>query len=488
MWIRKNDKDRSKGRGLPIPTQAISNEEFIPMPQTGDQRAVERRITELADIYAGKLGTDRRSFLGSAGGMAIAFMAMNDVFGDYFEVDVAEAAESAATKERWPKNELIFDAQLHHVKNTIPGPLAFRRIAGMFKLNPELVDVTPQKDDLHLANFTKEVFLDSDTVMGIISGAPLGGEKENILPAEMMVNTRETLNQLSGSRRMLSHGLAAPNMPGGLEHIEYQAKELKVDGWKCYTGVHVNAWRFDDEEIAYPFFELALKLGITNISVHKGLPIAGTNPEYCRPWDIKKAALDWPDLDFIVYHSGFKNMIHELPRGESGVADDGYLEWTTDIVDDRLETPKMTNVYMELGSTFGHTAITHPELCGQLMGQIINAFGADHVIWGTDSIWWGSPQWQIEAFRRFQIPESMQEKFGYPPISDEDKALIFGLNAAKLYGIDTVAARKAFPSDSFSKLKAEYLEEGADPSHTQYGWIFEGDNATASSLPWTAEV
>ena len=91
---------------------------------------------------------------------------------------------------------------------------------------------------------------------------------------------------------------------------------------------------------------------------------------------------------------------------------------------------------MELGTTFGHTVITHPKICAHLLGQIINAFGVDRVLFGTDAIWWGSPQWQIEAFRRFQIPEEMREKFGYPEITDDDKAKILGLNAAKLYSID----------------------------------------------------
>ena len=100
----------------------------------------------------------------------------------------------------------------------------------------------------------------------------------------------------------------------------------------------------------------------------------------------------------------------------------------------------MTNVYMELGSVFGHTAITHPEICSHLMGQILKAFGGDHVIWGTDSIWWGSPQWQIEAFRRFEIPEAMQEKHGYPALTRQDKELILGLNSARMYGIDVPAA------------------------------------------------
>ena len=102
---------------------------------------------------------------------------------------------------------------------------------------------------------------------------------------------------------------------------------------------------------------------------------------------------------------------------------------------------------------------------------MIGAFGADHVIWGTDCIWWGSPQWLIEAFRRFQIPEQLQERYGYAAITDQDRELIFGRNLAGIYGVDVDAARRAFPSDSISQMKAAYLHKGAEPSNTAYGWV-----------------
>ena len=70
MWIRKNRKDRLAGRNLPLPTQVVSNEEYLPMPQTEDQKQVENLILSMADEYARKLGISRRSFLQTSGGMA----------------------------------------------------------------------------------------------------------------------------------------------------------------------------------------------------------------------------------------------------------------------------------------------------------------------------------------------------------------------------------------------------------------------------------
>ena len=72
----------------------------------------------------------------------------------------------------------------------------------------------------------------------------------------------------------------------------------------------------------------------------------------------------------------------------------------------------MTNVFPEIGSAFGTTAIVHPEMCQHLIGKNIKYYGADHVIWGTDCLWWGSPQWVIDAFKRFQISDELCENSG----------------------------------------------------------------------------
>jgi predicted TIM-barrel fold metal-dependent hydrolase len=69
------------------------------------------------------------------------------------------------------------------------------------------------------------------------------------------------------------------------------------------------------------------------------------------------------------------------------------------------------------------------------MGQLLKFFGPDRVVFGSDSVWYGSPQWQIEALWRFQIPEEMQKKWGYPALTPQIKRKILGLNSARLYGM-----------------------------------------------------
>ena len=155
----------------------------------------------------------------------------------------------------------------------------------------------------------------------------------------------------------------------------------------------------------------------------------------------------------------------------NGFKTSSYVPWVSDLCEARKKNPKLTNVYMELGSTFGQLVITDPLLCGHVLGMIIQAFGDDHVLWGTDSIWWGSPQWQIEAFRRFQMPQELMTRFGYKPLTDEVKAKIFGLNSARVYGVDVNAKLNSIPEDAITKLKEKYAASNIAPSNTQYGWV-----------------
>jgi predicted TIM-barrel fold metal-dependent hydrolase len=477
MWIRKSRKDQLTGQRLPLPTQVVSNEEFEPLPQTIDQRHVEQLILSMADEYGRRLGLSRRDFLLTTGGLATAFLAMNKVFGANYQVTEAEALETEAFGEAWPKDQFILDIQTHHVKDEIDGPLAFRRMTGKLGLNPALLEMAPDKDELHRANYMKEIFFDSDTVMAMISGAVIGPKEHFALPADQMVATREILNRAAGSKRMLSHGLADPTDPGWRDDLDYQAEELRVDGWKCYTGNPTSPWRMDDEAVAYPFFEKAMKLGIRNISVHKGLPLPGPGPKgkpkyyYWMPDDVLVAAKDFPDLNFIIYHSGMRHMVSSLPPGKSGIGEDGNIEWTTELVKARKADPSLTNVYAELGTVFAFSVVTHPEITGHLLGQLLDGFGPEHILWGTDCIWWGSPQWLIEAFRRFQIPENLRDQFGYGMLDAAIREKIFGLNGARLYGIDVAAQRAAFPSDQLSAMKQTYRESGGLPSNTAYGWV-----------------
>ena len=468
----------------PVPTQIVSNEEFPPLPQTRDQAWVEHAAADLNERAAKRLGVTRRNFLKTSGSMAAAFLAMNSVFGRFFDILEIELFEPMAFAEQQGAPFFIFDVQTHYVSAaydpmdtesrrkgavTRDALLGLRRRARESGLNPQLTSDRGTLDDLSWQNFVKEVFLDSETSIGLISTPPGPYPQEAVVPPKEMAHIRDEINRLAGSQRMLAHGIATPQLgKADQDFMALQAEQLKIDAWKCYTGScpkgFEHGWWMDDEKIAYPMLEQARKLNVKRVCVHKGLPL-GPVPEYNHPKDLIKAAKDFPDIDYLVYHSGLKSAGSDEIFSKSG-----EIPWTTEFCRMKQAEPAIKNIYMELGSTFGQLVTTHPLVCAHLLGQLIHTFGVDHVLWGTDSIWYGTPQWQIEAFRRFQIPDHLIEKHQYQSLTREVKARIFGLNAARVFGIDVVATRNAVPKDYIGRLRMSYLEEGPEPSHRLYGW------------------
>jgi predicted TIM-barrel fold metal-dependent hydrolase len=485
MWVRKCELDARADILSPIPTRIASNEEFIPPPQSAQQIQFERCLAELSDTTARRHGLDRRSFLRTGCGMATAFVAFNQVFGDCYKVDAAEADDPKAFAERWPKDQFIFDVQTHHVdisrkwyEDTDEGKAA-GRFFWMLRPSKSVADSLEQ---LNRAHYVKEVFGDSDTLMSIISGVPSREWDKNPLPPDQMVATRKYVNDLAGSQRVLSHGLLRPNLgKKELEEMERQVKELKIDAWKMYTGAELGEkpWFMDDEKVAYPCWEKSKKLGIKNLCVHKGLPLGFFNEKACQPLDLEKAAKDWPDLNFIVYHSGFRGSGWLAkgtgPKVEDPKSDDPQeIPWISDILRILKKNPQLKNIYFELGATFNFLSSLDPVKCMHMLGQMIQVAGVDHILWGTDSIWNGSPQSQIERMRRLKMKDELIDKYKYAPLTDEVKAQILGLNAAKLFGIDVKAKRQAIKADKLTRLKEEYRKNPA-PSNTQYGWVWVED-------------
>ena len=470
---------RGLSTAVPIPTRLVSNEEFPPIPQTPAQRRVEDRILAEAGRLAPRLGLSRRQFLSRSGGMAASLLAMNAVFGRFFDVLPVEAADPAAFQERSGAPVFIFDVQLHYVSaNYDPtNAEASRRGAvskgallglrrGSRRLNPKLESDRGIMADLAWENMVKEVFLDSETAIGLISTPPGPYPQEAVVPPKEMTHIRDEINRVTQSRRMLAHGLVSPQLgQADLDFMDQQAATLKVDAWKAYTGAAAkgfeHGWFLDDEKIAYPMLERARKTGVRRFCVHKGLPL-GPVADYNHPRDLIKAAKDFPDIDFLVYHAGLLSVSAGKPTGE--------VPWTTEFCQMKKQA-NLKNIYMELGSTFGQLVTTNPTACAHLLGQIVDAFEVDHVLWGTDSIWYGTPQWQIDAFRRFEIPVALVDKHGYAPLTRAAKEQIFGLNAARVFGVDVGAKRNEIPKDYLTRVKMAYLDEGAAPSHHWYGWV-----------------
>jgi uncharacterized protein len=508
MWIRKAIRDLKKGVDSPVPTQLVSNEEFEPRPQTEKQKHVEQLIGEMSAERAKKLGLRRRDFMRTSMGLATCFLASNLAYGKrYWDVDDIETWESSPTDEKFPKGEyFVIDVQAHFTNGVAIG---FRTNEFMKNMGFNLKN---DSEAYSLKTFIKEMYLDSETSMVVISGVP--GRENNkdkegkllegrargggILPSWLMSQAAKDINGLAGSQRALWQGNLAPNhywntttdkidKAATIEQMERELKEYGIKSWKWYchsdparTG---QGFQLDDENAAW-FYEESRKRGLKLFSVHKGYSYQSrTLGHLANPKDVEKAALQNPDLNFVIYHSAIQHGPGEqgLPTKDAWVEQNRYnpttgdFEWHQVLMDIKKRNPQINNVYCEIGSFFGTLAIAHPEMAMHGMGKNIKYYGADHVIWGTDCLWWGSPQWVIEAFKRFDITDEFCQKFGYKKISKEDKAKIFGLNAARIYNVDVKAKRNPIPSDWTEKLKLAYVESGGQRSNAAWGWVRADD-------------
>ncbi len=471
----------------PIPTQVVSNGEYNPIPQTEKQKQVEARIIQLADELGRQHGMNRRQFLASTAGMAAAFIAMNDVFGPLYNVARAEATDPGVADARASSlaKQFIFDCQTHFVRDDYQTDITPIRQFAKANWNPGMEgDIT--LDRLKFSNYVKEIFVDSDTDVCILSGSPVDDKANLFLTNDQIAAARKSVNTVAGSRRMLAHGIIQPKSEGWLDDVDYCIEELHVDSWKGYTiGDPIfqtkvqSQWRLDDEKLVYPFYEKVIRAGINTVCIHKGLMPADYKTswpglwEYATVSDLGKAAKDWPGINFVIYHSAMRPFI-ELPDGPMKEFDDtGRIDWVTDLA----EIPAkfgVSNVYAELGTCFANTSITHPRLAAAMLGTLIKGLGSDKVVWGTDSVWYGSPQWQIEALRRLEVPEDLQKKYGYAPLGAAEgpvKSAIFSGNAAKMYNIDVQAAVGAISMDQIATVKAAYREMNEGRSNLRYGYV-----------------
>jgi predicted TIM-barrel fold metal-dependent hydrolase len=448
---------------FPIPLANVSNGEWCPSPPSAKQHAVAKLLREEADRNARRLGMSRRDFLRTAAGTATAFMVLNKIHGLAGAGDTAVLPVSSthcedldAGRTLLDQEYFVMDVQTHHADLTLPyldidNPAYNPGFTSCLRFpRPGEPPVTCTDAGLQLLsqeNFVKELFVDSETTVGVISGVPEG----TILPPETMAATRDLVNQLAGSERALMQCMidpkTAPGTATAIDSMEHQVNDLGARALKCYTGV--DQWWLDDELVSYPMLEEATRLGLRIINVHKGLgsilgPMAA---DYVLSRDLPKVVADWPHLRFVAYHSGYE-----------AVAGQGITEFL-DVLRS-MPAGHRKRVYAEIGSTFALTFLQSPEMAAHLMGQLLQLLGSKRIIWGTDSIWWGSPQWQIDAFKTLEIPPAMQDEFGYPALTASRKRRILGRNAARLYRVSRGRRRYCtIPDGSVGSPNGAFLDD-----------------------------
>jgi predicted TIM-barrel fold metal-dependent hydrolase len=448
--------------GLPIKLGPCSNGEYDPEPISPLVAEVVRRSHEESESVARRLGISRRRFLRTACASAVVLLTLDEVTalasptpsGGRYLIDPEARFDHTAARQALGGDEWVFDLQGHLLE---------------YDLNPATRDSwfwgrqfpqagCPGHDDpracFTMEHFLEEVFLRSDTTMVAISGLPLLPEG-SALSNELMDETRRVVEALGQHPRVVVNAQALPQIApwsAVAEEMERAATHHEVRGWKTFTHFPSGRpWWLDDHDPQLPqvgeaFLAQAGRLERPIVLVHKGL--SGGSP-HGSPVDVGPAAAAHPEVSFVIYHSGFEVSNREGPYRADGRGVDRLIASNS-----AAGLGPGGNVYAELGTTWWNL-MRRPNEAAHVIGKLLKAFGEDNVVWGTDSIFYGSPQDQIEAFRAFQISSEFQEKYGYPELSPAIKRKILGQNAARLYGLDPVRSPMTFSPAELAEVRAQ---------------------------------
>ena len=213
----------------------------------------------------------------------------------------------------------VMDMHTHFLRDDtrLTGFVNMRAAVGRQGWNPDLGG-EQTIEHLKFANYRREIFMDSDTKVALISSAPSDIPEDWFLTNAQMAEARTRVNDEAGSKRRMMHAIFTPGAPGWLEHLQ-ASLELKPDSAKGYTvgdNTHKETarypWRMDDEAVTYRGYELMAAAGVKNVCVHKGLWNHALDQRFphLAPFadvrDVAKAAKDWPQLNFIIYHAGYR--------------------------------------------------------------------------------------------------------------------------------------------------------------------------------------
>ena len=466
----------------PISFHPMSNGEFEPRPVDDRDRLAAKLYRELVDEKSKRFGLTRRQFCESASGMLGALYVMNQAYGcsrggasagdagftrdagydvpaDVTANDAAQAAMDTgydiqqealdnpdAADAAVASEEFIFDVQTH---TTVPAPPW------------TAATCTQNTPNMCPTAYLSGIFVDSDTDVACLSGypAPRAMDRPSI---QARAKIKEIVDRLNGSPRLVIHANVRPDEGQvELDAMTQDAGNFPVVAWKTYPPATAGRG-LDSAGYGQPFIERARQLGIKIVATHRG--IGSDNGAWTginSPRDVGPAAAANPDVKFLVYHSGWQSGVAEdHPFNMADAAPLGVDRLIKTVVDNGLGAN--SNLYAELGTTW-FNLMSNMNEATHVLGKLLKYLGPDRILWGTDSYNNGGPQPQIEAFRSFQIPDSMQVMYGYPALTPEVKRKIFGLNGAALYGIDPQLTRRKLTQAEISNLSLARRGDPAGP-------------------------
>jgi len=488
---------------LPLFAGPVSNGEFVPAAATPRDRAINDFLRTSIDGAAKRLHMDRRQFLQGAGAVAASLAVFelagctgpapldrsskNPPRGRGGTFNAPSPEDTAACQETLNGNgEFIFDVHTHHVIPSGPWVQNAPETVGLIlDMLPEGCSDDPRLDCVDRATYLHDLFLASDTTMTMLTDVPNSGPLTAPVPYSDALSTQKLTAGLTGggASRLLVQNVIAPNVgPIGatLDEMSSAVQSGPPAAFKVYTAWSPTAQGFslEDPTIGLPTVQHAHDLGVKVFVAHKGLPLVQFDPAFNHPEDIVAISRRFPDMDFVIYHAAWQPSHIEGPYDPTAsVGIDSLLAAL-----DRHNVPPNDNIWVDLATAW-RQLLTQPTQAAHALGKVLSRVGQDRVMWGTDAIWFGSPQPQIMAMRAFQITAEFQDLYHYPALTDELKAAIFGLNAARLFGVDPTETRCGLTKDPLTaniEESAQLRGDGALPS----AWTPHGPTSRRQVLNW----
>jgi predicted TIM-barrel fold metal-dependent hydrolase len=448
---------------LPAFLEQRSSDEYAPPPLRPRDVRARDRFASLSERAARRSGLALGPFAAGRRGTAAGLLALNAEAGrDFYRVPREAAEDEAAAAAALGGDEVVIDVQTHFVADRPECRPWHANIRALYAaVRPGWWRGMAGLVAYDLEQYLRCVFVESETALAVLTSAP-GLDASRMLHDRELAGTRELVDRLGGGGRLLNHAVVHPDVDGELEALAEKAAGFRPAGWKVYTlgqmgphGARTPGWWLDDEATGLPFLERVRASGVRRVCVHKGISALVPTGS---PRDVGPAAAAFPDLDFLVYHSGYEipapGVAPEGPFGDA-TAGDGTSRLVASLRAAGLRPG--ANVWAELGSTW-FCLIRRPEEAAHVLGKLLLAVGEDRVLWGTDAIWYGPAQPALDAFRAFEIPEEMQQRFGYPALTPRIKAKILGENAARAYGLDLAAVRARAADDDLAWVRAAAAE------------------------------
>ncbi len=377
-------------------------------------------------------------------------------------------------------------------------------------------------------HYMKELYLDSATTMTVLSCTPTSPDTNNPLPLAEAALTVNAANEMTNSQRAIMHAFVMPNRGGTgmtqdqlmeptgqeppkplffdqeMEQMWTRAEQYHeiLGGWKTYCAwgdvPHASGWQLDSDA-GMGFLENVKKVSDAYpdippvVATHKGFALPGFDQRGAAPRDVGPAAKANPGVRFMIYHSGYDL----FQGGETEYAGDENVNSSDRSVDSFIKSLRENDYdasqFIEPGKTFGNVPnvwaelgsvwrdhVGNPSAAAHLLGKLITHVGPKRIAWGTDSLWYGSPQSEIVAMRTLEFSDEAKALYNLPygldgdvedptqPAPSPERTIrngILGRNAALAYNIDPDAKRNALDCEAVNGLqKSDYVKDAGKPT------------------------